>query len=269
MLNAETVSAYLRRIGAERPERLDAEALRYLHERHSLSVPFETIDYHLGKEIFVDERIVDKVVGQHRGGGCGEINTAFHYLLEAMGFDITLHQGRVWLGGKFTPPYNHALSTVRFGDDRYLVDVGLGRSSRFPLLLESPTPQEDPHGTFSTKRVAANATDVFRADVLQYRFYDEPFDVNDGIQVLWWYRTSPESPFLQNLSCSLPTENGRVILRDNKLVVIDGDQRRIERFTDDDALLAAYDKYFGIRLDKPPVAGPNANPAMRMSYEED
>ncbi|MEU7612602.1 MULTISPECIES: arylamine N-acetyltransferase [unclassified Micromonospora] len=269
MLDDTTVAAYLDRIGTSRPERLDADALRLLHARHSLTVPFETIDYHLGKEIFVDERVVEKIVYQRRGGGCGEINTSFHYLLESLGFDITMHQGRVWLGQEFTPPYNHSVSTVRFGDDRWLVDVGLGRSSRYPLLLESPQPQDDPHGTFSTKRVADNATDVYRADVLQFRFYDEPIVASDGMQVVWWYRTSPDSPFLKNLSTTLPTENGRVILRENKLVVIDGDQRRIERITNDEDLLAAYDKYFGITLDKPPVPSPHANKSMRMSYEQD
>ncbi len=64
MLDDQTVSAYLERIGAERPDRLDAAALRHLHERHSLSVPFETIDYHLGKEIMLDERVVEKIVHQ-------------------------------------------------------------------------------------------------------------------------------------------------------------------------------------------------------------
>lgn len=269
MLDDATVAAYLDRIGAPRPERLDADALRTLHSRHSLTVPFETIDYHLGKEIYMDERVVDKVVHQHRGGGCGEINTSFHYLLEALGFDVTMHQGRVWLGREFTPPYNHSVSIVRTGDTRSLVDVGLGRSSRYPLLLDALEPQEDPHGTFSMKRVGANATDVFRAEALQYRFYDEPVDPADGMQVLWWYRTSPDSPFLQNLSCTLPTENGRVILRENKLVVIDGDERRIERLTSDEEILAAYEKYFGIRLDKPPVPGPHVKKSMRMSYEHD
>ncbi|MEV6851347.1 arylamine N-acetyltransferase [Actinoplanes sp. NPDC051411] len=269
MLDDKTVAAYLDRIGTQRPERLDAEALRRLHERHSLSVPFETIDYHLGKEIFVDERVVTKIVDEHRGGGCGEINTAFHYLLESLGFDITMHQGRVWLGREFTPPYNHSVSVVRTGGQRWLVDVGLGRSSRYPLLLDSPEPQEDPHGTFSTQRAGEDATDVFRAGVLQYRFYDEPITAVDGLEVVWWYRTSPDSPFLQNLSCTLPTENGRVVLRDNKLVVIDGDRRRVERLTTDEALLEAYEKYFGIRLDKPPTPSPHANRSFRMSYEQD
>ncbi|MBQ1059257.1 MULTISPECIES: arylamine N-acetyltransferase [unclassified Micromonospora] len=269
MLDDTLVDAYLNRIGVARPERLDAESLRLLHAQHELTVPFETIDYHLGKEIFIDERVVEKIVYQNRGGGCGEINNAFHYLLEALGFDVTLHQGRVWLGHEFTPPYNHSVTTVRIGEQRWLSDVGLGRSSRYPLLLESPQPQEDPHGTFSTKRVADNATDVFRADALQYRFYDEPVVAADGMQVLWWYRTSPDSPFLQNLSCTLPTENGRIILRENKLVVIDGDERRIERITNDDDLLAAYDKYFGIKLDAPPKPSPHVKKSMRMSYERD
>ena len=73
MLDDTLVEAYLNRIGVARPKRLDAEALRLLHAQHELTVPFETIDYHLGKEIFIDERVVEKIVYQNRGGGCGEI----------------------------------------------------------------------------------------------------------------------------------------------------------------------------------------------------
>ncbi|MEV6851348.1 arylamine N-acetyltransferase [Actinoplanes sp. NPDC051411] len=270
MLTEQQVHDYLTRIGAARPERPDLAALRHLQERHSLTVPFESIDYHLGREIYMDERIVDKVVYQRRGGGCYEINTAFYLLLLALDFPVTLHQCRVWISGRFTAPHNHVLMTVRFPEDgtRWLADVGFGKSSRYPVRLGTPEPHVDQHGRFTTGRPEDGATDVYRNDVLQYRFYDEPAELPDFRQNLWWYRTHPASPFLQNMFCSLPTEDGRVTLQGDRLTVLDGGRQTVEILAGDDAVVEAYQWFFGISFDKPPVPGPYADDSMRMSFFE-
>ncbi|MEV1318821.1 arylamine N-acetyltransferase [Micromonospora arborensis] len=267
-MSEQQVQDYLVRIGGDRPTRPDLEALRTLQERHTLSVPFESIDYHLGHEIFMDERIVEKVVYQHRGGGCYEINTAFYLLLQALGFPVTLHQCRVWISGRFTAPYNHVMMTLRFPDtgQRWLVDVGFGKSSRYPARLGAAEPHLDPHGRFSTRRAGPDATDVFRNDLLQYRFDHRPAELPDFRQHLWWYRTHPASPFLQNMFCSLPTRDGRVTLQGNRLTVLEGGHQSTEILPDDEAVLDAYHRWFGITFDKPPTPGRFANDSRRMSF---
>lgn len=268
MLSEQQIQDYLIRIGAGRPQRPDLAALRDLQERHTLTVPFESIDYHLGHEIFMDERIVDKVVYQRRGGGCYEINTAFYLLLAALGFPVTLHQCRVWISGRFTAPYNHVMMTVRFPDTglRWLVDVGFGKSSRYPTRLGASEPQQDPHGRFTTLRAERNATDVFRNGLLQYRFDHRPAELPDFRQHLWWYRKHPASPFLQNLFCSLPTRDGRVTLQGDRLTVLAGGHQTTETMRDDEAVLEAYRRWFGFTLDQPPKPGRYANDSMRMSF---
>lgn len=268
MLTERQVADYLSRIGADRPRRIDLDALRHLQERHTLSVPFESIDYHLGEEIFMDERIIGKVVDRRRGGGCYEINTAFFLLLQALRFPVTLHQCRVWISGRFTAPHNHVMMTVRFAepDSAWLVDVGFGKSSRYPVRLDTDAEHRDPHGRFTTRRVEDDATDVFRNDTLQYRFYDEPAELPDFRQNLWWYRSHPASPFLQNLFCSLPTEDGRVTLQGDKLTVISGAERSVEILPSAEAVVAAYQRWFGFTLDKPPTPSRYADDSMRMSF---
>jgi N-hydroxyarylamine O-acetyltransferase len=268
VLTDRQATDYLARIGATRPARPDLAALRHLQERHTLTVPFESLDYHLGREIFMDERAVDKVVYQRRGGGCYEINTAFHLLLQALGFPVTLHQGRVWIRDRFTAPHNHIMMTVRFTDpgSRWLVDIGFGKSSRFPVRLGTTEAQDDPQGRFSTRCPGPGTTDVYRNDVLQYRFTDEPTDIADFRQNLWWYRTHPASTFLQNMWCSLPTEDGRVTLQGNRLTVVDGGRRTVETLSDDAAVLEAYRHWFGFTLDAPPTPSPYADDSMRMSF---
>lgn len=270
MLDKKTVSAYLDRISADRPKRLDADALRHLHERHVLSVPFDNLDYHRGADIQMDERAVDKIVHQHRGGLCGEINTAFHLLLKSMGFDVTLHQGRVHIpGGGTTAPYHHVVMTVAVDRTRWIADIGFGKSSRRPLRLDCDGPQPDPHGEFTTRRLDRRSVEVLRNGTPQYILYEEPVELTEFHQTMWWYRTSPDSPFLQTLVCSLPLEDGWVILRDDLLTVVSGDQKRTERLADDAAVLDAYEKWFGMRLEKRPVPTPYTNGSLRFSFDSD
>ncbi|MFH9134328.1 arylamine N-acetyltransferase [Streptomyces sp. NPDC017524] len=268
MLDKKTVAAYLDRISADRPKRLDADALRHLHERHVLSVPFDNLDYHRGAEIRMDERAVDKIVHQHRGGLCGEINTAFYLLLKSMGFDVTLHQGRVHIpGGGTTGPYHHVVMTVTVDDTRWIADIGFGKSSRRPLLLDRVKPQLDPHGEFVVRRLDRRSVEVLRNGTPQYILYEEPVELTDFRQTMWWYRTSPDSPFLQTLVCSLPLENGWVILRDDQLTVVSGDRKQTEQLVDDDAVLAAYEKWFGMKLEERPVPTPYTNDSLRFSFD--
>lgn len=269
MLDKQTISAYLERIGATPPQHLDAAALAHLHERHVLSVPFDNLDYHRGAEIVMDERVVEKIVHEHRGGACGEINMAFYWLLLSIGFDVTLHQGRVHLpGGGTTAPYHHVLMTVAFGRVRYIADIGFGKSSLRPLLLDHEGPQSDPHGTFTVRRLDGRSVRVERDGGPQYVLYEEPVEIPDFRQTLWWYRTSPDSPFLQDLVCSLPLPDGWVVLRDDQLTVVSPAGKHTERLDGDAAVLAAYEKWFGIKLDKRPVPTPYTDGSLRFSFDD-
>lgn len=270
MLDDVTTAAYLERIGAERPRRPDLAALRHLHARHVLTVPFESLDYHLGKEIFYkDERIVDKVVRLRRGGACGELNSAFAYLLRALGFRVGLRHARVWIGGRLRDPYNHLVLAVDIDGRQWLADVGFGKGSRYPVPLDTPQAQDDPHGAFSVVKVDERATDVLRDGKPQYRVYADPVEMSDFDQVIYWYRTSPDSMLLQNMFCALPlAEGGWAVLKDDVLTVTRGKETTTEKLADDAAVLAAYEKWFGVTLDERPAPSPYLRGAVHMAFEE-
>ncbi|MGK7235807.1 arylamine N-acetyltransferase family protein [Streptomyces hygroscopicus] len=253
MLDDTTITAYLDRIAAQRPAQADLESLRTLQMRHLLSVPFENLGYHLGEEIHMDERVVDKVVRERRGGGCYEVNPALSFLLESLGYDVSLMPGRVWIEGKLTAPLCHLALKVRVDGRSWLVDVGFGRNSRYPLCLGAEEVQADPHGRFQVSVANDGGFDVRANGTLQYRVYDVPCRVSDFGPTLWWYRTAPDSPFLQNLFCSLPTENGRVTLKEDQLTHIVGGKRESRRLVGDEEIREAYDKCFGVRLERLPV----------------
>lgn len=267
MLDEKTITAYLDRISANRPERPDLESLRHLHERHVLSVPFESIDIYRGEEIHVDEQVVDKIVHRHRGGVGYELNTAFYLLLESLGFDITLHQGRVRIPERFSPPYNHLMAVVTIGRSRWAVDVGFERASRFPLQLDSETIQQDPHGVFSTRRAEAGAIDIRCDGDTRYRFYEETVALADFRQAVWWHRSCPDAPYLKTLVCSLPTDDGWVTIEEDTLTISTRGETKTEVFTDDASLLEAYRTWFGVSLTERPVSRRHSNGSALFSYQ--
>jgi len=259
-LDPAATTAYLRRIGVDRPAAADAESLRTLHLRHQLAVPFENLSIHLGQEIVLEEAaLVDKLVGAHRGGFCYELNGAFGALLRSLGYDVTLLAARVFGGdGRLGVPYDHlALRVVPSdGSGPWLADVGFGRHSHYPLRYGSRDEQPDPGGVFRIEETADGDLDVIRDGEPQYRLEQRPRELRDFEATCWWQRTSPKSHFRQSLVCSRLTEAGRITLSGRVLVLTTGEGGREQRELAADEVLAAYREHFGITLDREPVVAP-------------
>ncbi|MFB7936059.1 arylamine N-acetyltransferase [Streptomyces sp. NPDC056049] len=257
-LSDTSVRRYLERIGARRPDRADAEALRELHLRHLLTVPFENLSIHLGQDIVLDEKaLVDKVVEARRGGFCYELNAAFAALLRALSYRVELLQARV-LGpdGRVGIPYDHMALRVETADgERLLADVGFGDHSHHPLALDERGEQSDPSGTFVIVAApgAEGDLDVVRDGKPQYRLEPRPRELADFTAGAWYHRTSPESHFTRGVICSLLTEDGRVSIGGRKLYRTVAGERVEREFGTDEELREAYRELFGIALDELPV----------------
>lgn len=258
-MDSTRADAYLQHIGAERPALADGDALRVLHLRHQLAVPFENLSIHLGQDIALEETaLVEKIVGAGRGGFCYELNGAFAGLLRAVGYEVTLLAARGFgADGRLGVPYDHlALRVVAAdGSGPWLADVGFGRHAHYPLLLDVRADQRDPGGVFRVERTPDGDLDVLRDGEPQYRLEQRPRELRDFEAACWWQRTSPTSHFRTSLVCSRLTGPGRVTLSGRTLVVTDGDGRR-ERELGADEVRAAYREHFGITLDREPVLLP-------------
>jgi N-hydroxyarylamine O-acetyltransferase len=258
LVNDSWADAYLDRIGAERPMRPDDDALRELHLRHLLAVPFENLGIHLGEDVVLDgSALVAKVVERRRGGFCYELNGAFATLLTALGFEVEFLAARVFTDDGLGVPYDHM--TLRVG--RWLADVGFGSHTHFPLRLDEDGDQADPGGVFRVEETPEGDIDVIKDGKPGYRLETRPRELRDFETGCWWHRTSPKSHFTQSLVCSMLTGFGRITLSGRTLIrMVDGD--RDERtLTGDDEVLDAYRTWFGIDLDRvPEIAKPSAPP---------
>ncbi|MFI0824307.1 arylamine N-acetyltransferase [Streptomyces roseolus] len=262
------VERYLERIGAARPERADAGALRELHLRHLLAVPFENLSIHLGEDIVLDEKaLVDKVTVARRGGFCYELNTAFAALLRALGYRAELLQARV-LGpdGRVGIPYDHMALLVEDADGgRWLADVGFGDHSHLPLAFDERGEQADTSGVFVIRDAPGTDgdLDVVRDGRPQYRLEPRPRLLADFEAGAWYHRTSPESHFTRGVICSLLTEDGRVSIGGRKLYRTVAGERTERELGTEGELREAYRELFGIVLDElpaVPVAGEESRP---------
>ncbi|MEU1350228.1 arylamine N-acetyltransferase [Streptomyces sp. NPDC005776] len=262
----QTIDAYLERIGAARPARPDAVALRDLQLRHLTTVPFENLSIHLGEDIVLEEAaLLDKIVTDRRGGFCYELNGAFAVLLRALGFRVTLLQARVHGdGGRLGIPYDHMALRVETDDGTgpWLADVGFGDHAQNPLALDDRTDQQDPRGGFRIAQAPAEGggdygdLDVLREGAPQFRLDPRPRALADFRGGAWYHRTSPDSGFTRSPVCSRFTTTGRITLKGHRLLTTVGAQRHETRLESDGEVFAAYHEHFGMRLDRlPPEDG--------------
>src|SRR3989442_4850460 len=136
--------AYLKRIGYRGRVRPSADALRGLHRKHLLSIPFENLDIHLGRPIILSKKaFYDKIIREHRGGFCYELNGLFATLLDELGFKVSMLSARVARkGGRFSPNFDHMTLLVQL-EQSWLLDGGFGDSFTKTKIFDMPGPQAD------------------------------------------------------------------------------------------------------------------------------
>jgi N-hydroxyarylamine O-acetyltransferase len=241
------IDEYLTRIHYTGPREPTPDVLRSLHEHHLLSVPFENLDIHLGREIVPDEtRILDKIVRQRRGGFCYELNGAFAALLRALGFEVELLSARVpRADGTTSPEFDHMTLLVHAGGERWLADVGFGECFLHPLRLDERGPQRDPAGTFTIEQRDGRDWLLSSDEKPEYLFSLERHVLADYAGMCRYHQTSPQSTFTQKRLCSLATASGRITLVDDRLLITENGAKREEPV--DDWRRALHDR-FGMEL---------------------
>ncbi len=257
-MDETTLEAYFGRLAVPRPHTADAVNLHVLHRAHQMRVPFENLSIHLSEPVLLAEDVlVDKIVTRRRGGFCYELNGAFAILLEAMGAEVRRVAARVYGGdGHVGPPLDHMALVVRASDASgpWLIDVGFGSHSVYPLLFDSRHEQNDPAGRFLLVDSGDGDVDVLKDGNPQYRIEPKERSLADFIPTCWWQTTSPDSHFTQDIICSRLTKVGRVSIAGRTLIITENGSRAEQQLTGDDALLAAYREHFGIILDTVPRA---------------
>jgi len=218
------LDAYLKRIHYDGQLTASVETLCRLHRAQVMSIPFENLNLFMGRPIQLDPAsIVAKLIGEHRGGYCHELNGLFLMVLQDLGFTVTPLAARVFNGETFGQK-SHQLTLVEIRGRPWLADVGFGSNGlieAIPLELESEFPQH-----LDTFRLRADAELGF---VLQHKLADRWRDLYafslqeqypaDYQMMNYRTSTSPTSLFTQHIVCTFSTDDTRITLYDGELKI--------------------------------------------------
>lgn len=245
---------YLKRIKYSGEVTPSIEVLNQLQQSHLLHVPFENLDIHYGKPISLDiDPLYQKVVENHRGGFCYELNGLFFELLISLGFKAKRISARVFDQEKgYGPEFDHLAILVDIQGNLYLTDVGFGEFSMKPLLLELNLVQQDVTGEYLIDRYDDSCYRVNRSIkglwVPQYLFTGQEREIWEFSAMCRYHQTSPESHFTQKRICSMPIENGRVTITGNVLKIRDKEAVQETVLASESEFREALRRFFGFRM---------------------
>ena len=227
--------------------------LSELQPAHLLTVPFENLDIHNKVKIDLDN-LFDKIVTRRRGGFCYELNGLFYKLLKEIGFTVKMVSARVYTHKKdYSPEFDHMALIVTINDDNYLVDVGFGEFAFSPIKIEVNKETTDPRGVFKIELFDDNHKIVAKKNtegtfVPEYLFSEKERQLEEFYDRCLWHQTNPESHFMQNSICSLPTKNGRITLAGNLLKITENGIVKEHHLHTEQEIRQELWNYFGIKL---------------------
>ena len=232
------IQDYLKRINYRGSIVPSAQTLRDLQLAHLQAVPFENLSIHANQPIVLnDKALFEKIVKRRRGGFCYELNGLFAALLRELGFKVDMLSARVANAqGELGPEFDHMTLLVSL-EDRWLADVGFGDSFLLPLLLDERG--EQVQGNVSYQILAEddgfslmqrNPDDQWR---LQYRFTLKPYTFSAYEAMCRYHQTSPESHFTSGRVCTRATPQGRITLRELRLITTTQGQREERSVADE------------------------------------
>lgn len=238
MLTEAQAQAYLDRIGYDGPLDRSLESLCALQRRHLISVPFENLDIHLGRHIPVDvAHAYDKVVGNHRGGYCYELNPLFHALLTCLGYNTKLIAARILLHDD-GHPFDHPTMIVHLDGD-WLVEVGFGRQPPpMPVDPDNENEASNENGTFRIRFrdgefvVMGSTDDGSYVDLFGFGLTSRTLPEFEERSE--WIQTSPDSIFTKAPVCSLPIENGRATISGSNFIKSEGGKAEVSEVTSEE-----------------------------------
>lgn len=244
---------YLTRIDYNGSLEPTLQVLGKLQEAHLLNVPFENLDIYYGIPIELDiDKIYRKIILNHRGGFCYELNGLFYELLVSLGFSVRRISARVFdkING-YGQEYDHMAIIADIDGSSYLTDVGFGEFSFSPIKLDTEIVQSDTRGEFIIQKYENDYFLVSKWEnnmlMPQYIFSTTARELDEYNEMCHYHQTSPASHFTRNALITRPTQGGRITLTPDALKIKLGDSINEVRVENEDAFRNMLWEYFSIK----------------------
>ena len=254
MYTKEQLIKIFERIGLEYSEELalDASLAAAVQYGFQKNIPYENLDIIRRKPLSLEyENLYEKIVTNHRGGYCFEINGFLAEVYRSLGFTVEEYMARYLRGETEIPVRRHRVCTVEADGAIWLCDAGIGQSAfRLPLKLENGHTSEQfgeiYRVEYDPKFFGWIVSDFHKGEWRRFYSFTEEKQLNiDYIMPSFWCEHADESPFRPTEMFSIKNDTGRITLDGNILHIFDGDDV-FEKYLDEDEVREAYSKYFGL-----------------------
>ncbi len=255
-MNKAQAEKYLNRIGLNHIPALTEAGLDELVWANLTHIPFENVLSSLKGEVpsLNESDLYSKIVENHNGGYCFELNKIFLSLLKEIGFTAwTVAVRIVWQKPSFPPPL-HRASIVRIGERIFLADVGYGGPGPKGVIELKDGIYDIRGSRFRVSRpddgkwmIEREYQDNFSPMLL---FEEREADETDYELMNFYCARCKKVIFSHTLVCNLLTEDGSISLTDNKLTVKKGMSAVDTILDSDESLQDALATYFHLNTFK-------------------
>jgi N-hydroxyarylamine O-acetyltransferase len=251
-LKLVTLEKYLARIGYQGRLTPTLSTLNQLHLAHMLAVPFENFDISLNQKISLElPAILHKVVNLNRGGFCYELNGAFAWLLNEIGFSVELLSACTFDGKALGAEFDHMLLRVE-ADHTVFADVGFGDSFLHPIFpVDQPTYQFDRYYRLQSSGASWILEQRFETGGWKplYIFKLISRQLSDFEVMCHYHQTSKTSNFTRKTVCSMATGQGRITCSNDRFIVTEAGNRQETSIANKTMLGEILKQRFGISFD--------------------
>lgn len=251
----EKIDNYIKFQDEKEIKHLTIDYLNELIAHYMLKVPFENINVQNKQEINLTlDGLYDKIIANHRGGYCYEMNTFFRHYLQKKGFvafntsaTIVTPKGRSREG-------SHMTTIVEIDHISYIADVGFGD---LPM-------KAIPIGTHEHFEMVMDINGTFRAIQINNQIFvqklvdgeyktkyeasihaQELQDFKDNIE---YNQYNPESIFVKQLLITMPNPDGRKTMTHRQMTITDhGEKTTIS--VNKDNYHKLLEENFGLNID--------------------
>jgi N-hydroxyarylamine O-acetyltransferase len=247
---------YFQRLALSTPPTVSAAGLHTLVRAQGHAIAFENFDVLAGVPVRVDApAIVEKIIGQGRGGYCYELNDLLAHVLRETGFSVEPKLARVTYRRPGPGPRSHLVLFVRVDGDDWLVDAGFGGPGlTAPVILRAGAEFVQSGASFRLTAGPAGQLQLERkiGGVWEGPYLISPEEVLpiDVESANHFTSTWHGSPFRSKLMCVRPGDEESVVIRGPKLVRLDPELRPTfeRRLADHEEFTAVCADVFGLRI---------------------
>lgn len=257
MLDRVQIEKYFKRIRLDysdfEGQPLDFKMLCCLQYAHVTTIPYENLDILNKIPLSLDTDVLyEKIIENHRGGYCFELNGMYGTFLRSLGFGVTDYFARYLRDETQIPMRRHRVLKVEAADGTYLCDIGIGQPApRYPVKIVTGLnqPQFDEIYKFEKEDFLGWVLyDLHKGSWRKFfSFTEEPQLDIDYVSASAWCELHPDSPFNKAEMLAIKTSDGRKTLDGRTFKIFEKGNIDIKENLTEDEMNRILSEHFGIK----------------------